>query len=276
MKKLLTLTAVIATAGLVQATIAPIDGNTVGLVKLTVAKDATHTIISVPFEQCLGGGASGMLKDLVATLNLTSHASDPASADQLIVLTNEGATKVYYYYWLQTGQGWTPVTTTQLMPDGSSVAKNPPNADAFAISRGLGFWVKRYSTGAATEVYLKGQVATANQATVITNGLNLVGYAYSEGLTLNDPLVSWAGASNGDTTGNTANCDKIIVVGDTGTFSEYFFFTNPQNWTATKYVNAAGKWIKNDYTPATVTIPAGQGFWYVRRGATGFVFKPKG
>jgi hypothetical protein len=275
MKKLLTLTAVIATAGLVHATITPIEGNTVGLMKVAVAGGGTNTIISVPFEQCLGGGASGMLKDLVATTGLTSHASDPASADQLIVLTTNGADRVYYYYWLKSTGGWTPSKTYKVV-DGTEVVFTPPAASAFPIARGLGFWIKR--TGSAADVYLKGQVATANQATVITNGLNLVGYAYSEGLTLNDPLVSWAGANGGS--GNTVTSDKIMVVNDNGTFSEYFYFVKPAAWPnelrGVDYSALSGKWINNNYTAASVTIPAGKGFWYLRRGTAGFTFKPKG
>lgn len=275
MKKILTLTAVVVAAGLAHAAVTPIEGdNTVGLVKLTVPTSATHTIISVPFVKCLTSSAeSGMLKDLICTNGLVD-AGVAADADQLIVLTMEGANKVYYYYWLQTGLGWTPVTTTVLMPDGSSVAKNPPPADEFAISRGLGFWLKRYSNAAESSLYLKGQVTTAKQATVITNGLNLVGYGYTDALTLNDVAVSWTGANGG--TGNTTTSDKIIVVNPNGTFSEYFFFTRPIAWTAQKYVDANNKWINNDYSVANVTIPAGKGFWYLRRGTAGFTFRPKG
>ncbi len=277
MKRLLILTAVMLTAGLVSADLAAtvIDGtNTVGLVKLTVPSSATHTVISVPFEKCLTTSAeSGMLKDLVATVGLTA-SSDAGTADQLIVLTTEGATKVYYYYWLTNGPAWTPVTTTVQMPDGTEVAKNPPAADVFPLSRGLGFWFKRYLTP-ASDVFLKGQVTTSNQATVITNGLNLIGYGYTEALTLNTNTVSWAGA-NGGTDGNTTTSDKIMVVNSDGTFKEYFFFTNALAWSQAKFVNANNKWINNDYSVVTnVTIPAGQGFWYLRRGTAGFTFRPK-
>jgi hypothetical protein len=160
-----------------------------------------------------------------------------------------------------------------MLADGTEKVVTPPAADAFPLSRGFGFWLKRFSNAADSSVYLKGQVATADQATVINTGLNLVGYGYTEDLTLNDPGVKWTGANGG--TGNTMTSDKITVVNADGTFSEYFYFTNAAGWTQPKYVDAANKWINNDYSVANVTLPAGKGFWYLRRGGTGFTFSPK-
>ena len=272
MKKMLSMFTVLAAAGLAVADILPIPGtNTVGFAPLA-APESANTIITVPFDACLGNGAAGMLSDLVATNGLVSHASDPAAADQLVVLTTNGASQVYYYYYFKTGQGWTAITSTQLMPDGSSQGVTPPSATSFALARGLGFWVKR-PTGAGSTLYVKGQVSETKQSTEVKTGLNLVGYGAVEAFTLNDSSINWSGAYGG--TGNTSTSDKLIVVESNGTFNEYFFFTKPAGWPA-GYDALDHKWIKSDYTLATATIPAGRGFWYQRRGTGSFTFQPNG
>ena len=272
MKKASFIFATLAACASSWADIPPIEGsNTVGFAAIAVPGGA-NTIVTVPFEACLGSGASGMLSDLVATNGLASSASDPAAADQLVVLTTNGAEQVYYYYWLQTGAGWTAITTEKLMPDGSSQSVTPAAASAFPVARGLGFWVKRLNA-ASTTLYVKGQVSAVKQSTAIQTGLNLVGYGTVQAFTLNGSGIDWTGAYGG--TGNTSTSDKILVMNGDGSFSEYFFFTKPVGWSES-YDALNGKWITKNYTLATATIPAGQGFWYLRRGAGTFTFKPDG
>lgn len=272
MKKFSVIFAACAVVGLAQAAIPPIEGsNTVGF-KPIAAPGAANTIITVPFEACLGGGAAGMLADLVATNGLTSTADNPASADQLVVLTTNGLDLVYYYYWYQAGQGWVAVTTEMLMPDGSTQDVTPPAATAFEVSRGLGFWIKRAPSATET-LYVKGQVSAAKQSTTIKAGLNLVGYGTVTPFTLNGSGIDWAGAYGG--TGNTATSDKILVVAADGSFTEYFYFVKPDGWPE-GYDALDHKWITKSYTLATATIPAGSGFWYIRRDAGSFTFKPDG
>jgi hypothetical protein len=272
MKKISLMFAAVAVAGLIRAGIPAITGeNAVGFAPVTAPGEA-NTIITVPFEACLGGGAAGLLSDLVATNGLTAHASDPASADQLVVLTTNQTGLVYYYYWYQTAQGWTAITSAQLMPDGQELAVSPPDADEFAVARGLGFWIKR-SAASSAPLYVKGQVATAKQATAIQPGLNLVGYGTVTSFTLNGSGIDWAGAYGG--TGNTSTSDKIIVVNADGSFTECFYFVKPDGWPA-GYDALNNKWINKNYTLASGTLAAGQGFWYQRRGTGSFTFKPDG
>lgn len=272
MKKFSVIFAACAVVGLAQAAMPPIQGsNTVGFKAITAPGEA-NTIITVPFEACLGGGSAGMLADLVATNGLTATADNPASADQLVVLTTNGLDLVYYYYWCQAGQGWVAVTTEMLMPDGSAQAVTPSAATAFEVSRGLGFWIKRAPSATAT-LYVKGQVSSAKQSTEIKSGLNLVGYGTVTQFTLNGSGIDWTGAYGG--TGNTATSDKILVVAADGSFTEYFYFVKPVGWPV-GYDALDHKWITKSYALATETIPAGRGFWYVRRGAGSFTFKPDG
>lgn len=272
MNKFLLFSAAAVAAGCLRAAIQPIEGtNVVGFAALN-APVSTNTIITVPFEACMGNGAPGTLADLVATNGLTSHASDPALADQLVVLTTGDAGQVYYYYWYATDAGWTGIETEKLMPGGTNGVVTPPAATAFTLDRGLGFWIKR-APGASQTLYVKGQVSSAKQATPIDVGLNLVGYGTVSSFSLNGGGVDWTGAYGG--TGNTSTSDKIIVCNGGGTFTEYFYFVKPESWGAA-YDALSNKWITKSYEVADVTLAAGQGFWYLRRGAGSFTFHPDG
>ena len=270
MKKILMITAVMAVTGWVQAAMPSLDGtNVVGFTEVNAPASA-NTIITVPFEACLGSGA-GMLADLVATNGLTAHASAAESADQLIVLTTNGADQVYYYYWLKAGDGWTGLKSVKVV-DGATVVIEPTAATSFPVARGLGFWIKRVA-GASGTLYVKGQVSAAKQATPIGKGLNLIGYGtVTETFNLNG--IDWTGAVSGGLA--LAAGDRIAVRNGTGGYNYYYFFnmTTPPE----KYAAFNGKWVKSTSTgfelPAAVS--AGEGFWYDCKTVGGFTFRPDG
>ena len=71
MKKFSLFIGVCAAVGFVRAAIQPIEGtNIVGFAEIGLTAGTTNTIITVPFEACLGSG-TGKLADLVATNGLT-------------------------------------------------------------------------------------------------------------------------------------------------------------------------------------------------------------
>lgn len=261
--------AVVAAAGLVHAAMDPVEGtNVVGFVEIPAAA-AKNTIVAVPFEACMQAGVASKLSDLVATYGLTAHASDPAQADQLVVLTTFGGDTVYYYYYNQTGVGWTPIDTEQLMPNGTKRILTPPAANTFDIARGQGFWIKRVA-GTGSSVYVKGQVSAAKQSTTIGEGLNLISYAGLTAFDLND--LDWAGA--GGANGISATTDRILVSKGDGTY-----YTTYHYYTGGSKTQFNGKWVTTTGGIAlpAADIPAGQGFWYYRRSGNGtFTFKPDG
>lgn len=273
-KVVLTLAALFA-VGLAQAAMLPVTGtNAVGFVAVTAPAGA-NSIVTVPFEACLGAGEAGMLADLVATNGLTAHASDAASADQLVVLTTNGVDLVYYYYWHKTNEGWKEITSEQIMPDGSKATLTPPAATNFPVARGLGFWIKRVA-GSGSVLYVKGQVSSAKQATAVSPGLNLVGVGRAEAFTLNGSGIDWTGAAG--TNGISSTTDRILVCNGDGTFTAYYYFVKRQG-SASYYDQFDNKWVESTSTGPALSsrmIPAGQGFWYHRRGAGSFTFRPDG
>lgn len=258
MKKFLILIVALAVAGLTQAQ-TPIDStNNVGFI--SVSSGTNVSIITVPFEQCLGSGSAGMLSDLVSTNGLISHSSDPAQADQLVVLTtNTSGQAIYYYYWLSTGAGW--MTNVTKLIGGTQTNIASPAASAFPVARGIGFWIKRPgSAGGAVNLYMKGQIPVASQPITLKPGLTLLGLGALVGKDLNDAGISWGSRYGGD---GLEGMDSVIVVGADGTsFNTYL------------YDSGTGKWITEDGDPASVTIQPGCGFWYFRGGSTNLSFTP--
>jgi hypothetical protein len=272
MKKTLIVVAVLTATCMVQAVTPITSTNVVGYALVTNIANQANTIITVPFEACLSNGVSGVLSDLVSTSGLTS-AGSAASADQLVVLTTNAYGLIYYYYWLQTGIGWTATGTETLMPGGTNnISATAQDANTFQIARGMGFWLKRSSSSTNSTVFVKGQVSTNNQSTVITPGLNLIGFANPSSLTLNDSGINWTGANGGN--GNTATSDEILIVGTNGSLARYFYYINPSGTNFIPYASLDHKWITSSYAVATnVSVSAGQGFWYLSRG-TNFTFQP--
>jgi len=275
MKKFLMLMTALAAAGWVRAEMPPLDGtNVVGFAAVNAAGGA-NTLITVPFEACLNAGTPGVLADLISTNGLVSHASDPGAADQLIVLTTNATMQIYYYYWLKAGEGWKGVETSVKMPNGSSFAVTPVAASEFPVARGLGFWIKRVA-GAAADVYVKGQVSGARQATAISEKLNLIGYGSVEAFSLNNSGIDWTGVTGAGL--KLYESDTIMLPKTGGGFTTYFYYVNASP--PAPHVSLTNKWVESTASglqAASGTIAAGQGFWFNRlTGHGSFTFRPNG
>jgi hypothetical protein len=264
MKKLLILTAVIAAAVAVRAEVTPIDGeNGVGFIQVTIPEGASQKILSVPFEACLGGGA-GMLSDVISTNGMTSSVNNPADADQIVVLTtNAVGLPVYFYYWHKTGTGWETNHTVRL--GGAETNVIPVVASNYPVARGLGFWLKRPASQAATTLYMKGQIPTNSAAVDLpgNNTFTLIGYGALEPVDINTNAVIWTSRYDGGVLGQ----DQVRIVTNVATASapleEYTFWGDLDNL-----------WLTTAGTTNAVIINPGDGFWYLRRGAGSATFKP--
>jgi hypothetical protein len=261
MKKLLILTAVIAAAVAVRAEVTPIDGeNGVGFIQVTIPEGASQKILSVPFEACLVGGA-GMLSDVISTNGMKAD-SNPADADQIVVLTtNASGLAVYYYYWNKTGTGWETNHTVKLGGGPTNVI--PVVASNYPVARGLGFWLKRPAGATGTNLYIKGQIPTSSVPVTVMGGTNLtlIGLGAFAVTNLNDVAAANWGARYDS--GTSAGADKLLVVTNAnGAYATYYYWA------------AETKWVDKLGIAPAVTIEPGAGFWYLRRGATDLTFKP--
>jgi len=268
MKKILVLLAALTVVGAARATMSPILGDEdVGIIATSAPGFESANgiqILAVPFAKCMGNGAGTkvMLSDLVSTLNLTaqSNAEAKGSADQLIVLTTYNDAPIYYYYWLKLDNGakvWSKMNMTLL--DGTPSEITPVEASAFEVARGEGFWLKRPVGATTTTLYLKGQVATANDTVAIEPGLNLMSLGAVTNCALNSAAINWGTRTGGSTP------DKLLVVDPNGSGS----------WV--QYIYNNGKWLEQsgeEFVETTATVAPGQGFWYVRRGTSDMTFTP--
>jgi hypothetical protein len=269
MKKIMVLLAALSVVGTARATISAILGDEdVGVIATSAPGFESANgiqILAVPFAKCMGNGAGTkvMLGSLVSTLNLTaqSNPNDKGSADQLIVLTTNGTTAIYYYYWLQLDNGakvWSAMKTT-LLNGTEQTEITPPAASAFEVARGEGFWLKRPLGATSVTLYLKGQVATANDTVAMEPGLNLMSLGAVTNCALNSAAINWGTRTGGSTP------DKLMVVNPDGSGS----------WV--QYIYSAGKWLEQsgeEFIETTATVAPGQGFWYVRRGTSDLTFTP--
>jgi hypothetical protein len=262
MKKLLILTAVIAAAVAVRATTVIQGSNGVGFIEVTIPVGPSQKILSVPFEACLVGGA-GMLSDVISTNGMKSAASNPADADQIVVLTtNAVGSPAYYYYWHKTGTGWETNHTVRL--GGGETSNIPVVASNYPVARGLGFWLKRPSGATGTTLYMKGQIPTSSVPVTVIGGTNftLIGLGALGPVDINTNAVTWTGRYDGGVWGQ----DQVRIVTNFATASapleEYTFWT-PDNL-----------WLTTAGTTNAVTINPGDGFWYLRRGGEDATFTP--
>lgn len=261
MKKLLILTAVIAAVIAVRATTVIQGENGVGFIEVTIPADTSQKILSVPFEACLVGGA-GMLSDVISTNGMKSSVDNPADADQIVVLTTNASGPVYYYYWHKTGTGWETNHTVKLGGGPTNVI--PVVASNYPVARGLGFWLKRPASQAATTLYMKGQIPTSSVPVTVMGGTNftLIGLGALDPVDINTNAVTWTDRYDGGVWGQDQVRIVTNLVTATAPLAEYTFWLPDDLWLTT-----AG-------TTNAVTINPGDGFWYLRRGGADATFTP--
>jgi hypothetical protein len=264
MKRSLILMAAVTAAGLALADPPVINGNSVGLVEVTVPTTGSK-ILSVPFEKPLGSAEQpGVLSELIATNGLKGDATAAADADQIVVLTqaNVGGnmTNVYYYYWYQTDVGWTP-HQTKVLGGPVELSITPPAANTFELARGKGFWLVRPTGASGTKLYVTGQIpeTSAEVDLIGNNTFTLIGFGALNDRDINDAGVTWTGRYDGGALGQ----DQLRLVSNAGVMSTYTYWGAPDNL-----------WLTPAGTTNTVTIKPGEGFWYLRRGTSDTTFTP--
>lgn len=218
-----------------------IVGNTCGL--MNVPSTAKTTMIAVPWVT-VGGAADTMkVANLVKTDTLTA-------GDELYYY--DGST---YYRWTLTSGVWTPSATTK-SEDGKSVTVQAPDAD-YGIARGKGLFLVRQNT--SSEIWLYGQSSTAAISVTVAKG-TATAPAYTM---LANPNTEAYGLNAHDVEG--ADGDMISIPGDSTVYTY-----KGGSW---GYVQKTGeKTIRSktidvmEWAVGEVTVPAGQGVWYVSKG----------
>lgn len=218
-----------------------IAGNTCGL--MNVPSTAAVTMIAVPWVT-VGGTADAMkVANLVKTDTLTA-------GDELYYY--DGST---YYRWTLTSGVWTPSATTK-SEDGKDVTVQAPDAD-YGIARGKGLFLVRQNT--SSEIWLYGQSSTAAISVTVAKG-TATAPAYTM---LANPNTVAYGLNEHNVEG--ADGDMIQIPGDATVYTYKGDSWGYVQKTGTTTVR--GKTIDvMEWAAGKVTVPAGQGVWYVSKG----------
>lgn len=223
------------------------SSNTFGI--LRVDSSAEQTIVSVPWENA-GGGAI-KVKDVVKTANLTP-ASETYIGDQLYYYDTTAETPAYKM-WHLTSTGWEGATTVA-----NGITPTAGTEDDTLARGGALILVRQNHT---PPFYLYGQYQSAAASINVAVGstsspaYSLVAPATTEATSLDSLASQYVGANDNVMVSVNGEARSLVCRQDNGAYK----------WgTEVK----SGKGGTTTFTPVSVSIPAGEGFWYVSRGGS--------
>ena len=220
-----------------------------------VSSTKTNTIVAVPWT-----GVDGDIRidHLVWPNGLTK-------GDMLIAVTNGTG----YAGWTLVGpedgaRSWEPMSTAQ-RPDATSRVVWTDHDGSGAVARGTGLWLIRQNTSSAFTLY---GLATDSAATVTIRGGSSAQPTYTM---VASPDVTQAVDVNAlpwpkESVGKS---DRIVVPTSTAASQNYLWDNAKQMWYYGRTSVKDGM-IETTYVYDNLPIPAGTGFWYVRRTAGDF------
>lgn len=249
--------------------------NVFGVLK--VLSTTTNTIVTIPwtdYSQVQKNAEPIFSPKLVKPTNLTEGDT---------ILWHRGDGK--FDSWILNGhQEWEKAVTVASVPFGTG-SSTDLTEDGVRISRGYGFWLQRQRPfdivdGKKVPVpfWLFGQAVTNISSAVIGGGsienpcCTMLANPWGGKVKLNE--LGWKDVYEGKRVNDLSTCDTLIVPnGFNG--SDYIYRMNGK-WTYSQIVSYEDKYKDKDGVIRTrkrsrteyvtdITIPAGQGFWYVRR-----------
>ena len=240
------------------STAVPTRSGTMSDITATPTTSTITTAGDLSVNQAAVGDTVRIRKDVTiadifgATNSAGLLASDDASTADEILIYNGASFSAYFYYTGTPGfpAGWYNVSTFE--PAGSTpIAPN----EAVVIRR------KASTPISLTSV---GSVKTGNTIFAVVNGLNVLGTASAQGLSLDSSGLYTANENSGvKATDDAATADEVILyVGTTQT--SYFYYTGSPGFPAGWYNSAS-------FDPAGAqVIAAGTSFVLKRKGGPSF------
>lgn len=228
---------------------------------MNVPSASQYTMIAVPWVTVGNSAEEATMKvaNLVKTDTLTA-GDETTAGDELYYYNGE----TYFRWVLKTdssgGRAWTPTATTLKDAKGADVTITAPGAD-YALNRGKGLFLVRKDTSA--EIWLYGQYDASAVSVAVTAGTTS---APTYTMIANPNATDYD--LNGTDTKVTGAVGDQILLGDGG-LTLYTYKTDGWTKTTTTTVKMGNvdRTVKDDTTKG-VTIPAGQGAWYVSKGGS--------
>lgn len=238
------------------------SSNTFALTAVATSS-MTNTIVCIPWTGYTEPGeptVDSRIDHIVSPYGLTD-------GDMILAVTNN----VTYAAWMLTADSsevgsprhWTPITSSQKLADGSTLLER--NTGDGLVARGSGLWLVRQNPGTkghANPFYLYGQAATGGAEVLIRGGSKSVPTCTmlacpDASVAVNVNRIAWEGVGADDT---------LIVTTDSAMSRYYMWDATKKLWYYAKTSVSAGA-IVTEYVTDLPDIPAGVGFWYVRRTA---------
>ena len=268
------------------------SANVVGYQTITL-KAHKMAMIGVPFDGLSAGGGISV-QDLVATNGLTG-AAGAANADQLWYYDpNEAGGYIQLFLYdstltspaaLQRKGKW----LCAAKPTDTSWGTGVNQISGKVLSPGMGLWLVRKDSSTPLTLTFSGQVVVSESGTkdiAIREGMNMIAGSFSTDLPLN---VVASGAGDTDTDWLSKGCvggagaaqaDQIWFydADEAGGYVQTYLYNSTA--TASAALQRKNHWLlaakPTDTTWGTAVnqispkkIPAGRGFWYVRKVGAG-------
>lgn len=250
MKKLLTIAMMTAAV----SALAVESSNTFGI--LRVDSTAAQTIVSVPWEAA-GGGAI-KVKDVVKTANLTkagTYVEGKYEGDQLYYYQSGVANGTYKLWRLSESGEWEGATIVS-----SNVPKHSAGGDDILERGGAIILVRKNAT---QPFYLYGQYATGTVTLNVAKGT-----AEAPAYSLVAPSTTTDTSLDSLASANVGKSDIVMVRNSSGVMQTLVCRNTDSGykWGTERKVGGLGG--QTEFTHVAITIPAGEGFWYISRGGS--------
>ena len=229
-----------------------VSSNIVGYQRLDIPANG-YALLANPFVEVGTGSTTPVgyaINEMFTDDTDNSTAANAATAaDQIQVwdATTQGYSTYFFSSRVSTGKAW------------ATVAK-PRDAATTTFDFGDGYWYLNRGSEAYS-LTVSGEVSTKEVVVTLEPGYTLICNPFPADLPLNSENIDWATA--GSTPANAATAADQIQLwnAETQGYTTYFFSgrTTPANqWASVGAPRVA----------TTDVIPAGQGAWYLNRGAS--------
>lgn len=251
-----------------------------------VADDYSNTVAILPVEKALNA--------MPLTVNFTDANGNALSADKVVKtaglpsgLPSGSALYVYdgvsaYTKFDLSGTAWVPTNDGKkyvVDSTGQLVVTNAAAASDVTVARGAAVFLETPSTFsgnfyvAGTPVDYDPNTPGSGTTTTISEGANLIGAPTAAAFDLNSNTATWTGIAESTFTSDAATA-KISAIGDAievptgdGGVSTTYYYRKGTGWNCWGYFVKSGR--SSTFTTTGCEIPAGRGFWYIRKASAG-------